>query len=88
MPRWRVGYRYDRLGYGSVSSGSFTSADASILLTAHNPTRNSVMMDWSPTEFSRVRVQLARDNSRAGVTDNQALVQYIFSLGAHGAHTF
>jgi hypothetical protein len=88
MPRWRIGYRYDRLGYGSVSAAGFTSAEASILLTAHNPTRNSVMMDWSPTEFSRVRVQLARDNSRAGVTDNQALVQYIFSLGAHGAHTF
>ena len=25
---------------------------------------------------------------RVGVTDNQVLVQYIFSLGAHGAHTF
>jgi hypothetical protein len=88
MPRWRVGYRYDRLGYGSVSAGPFTSADASVLLTAHDPTRNSLMVDWSPTEFSRIRVQLARDDSRAGVTDNQALVQYILSLGAHGAHTF
>jgi hypothetical protein len=46
------------------------------------------MVDWSPTEFSRLRLQLARDNSRAGVTDNQMLVQYIFSLGAHGAHLF
>ena len=88
MPRWRVGYRYDRLGYGSVSAGAFTSADASTLLTAHNPTRNTVMMDWSLTEFSRFRLQLARDESRAGVTDNQALLQYILSLGAHGAHTF
>jgi len=88
MPRWRAGYRYDRLGYGSVSAGAFSSANASVLLTAHNPTRNSVMVDWSPTEFSRIRVQLARDDSRAGVTDNQALVQYILSLGAHGAHTF
>ena len=88
MPAWRVGYRYDRLGYGTVSAGGFTDGDLPLLLTAHNPTRNSVMLDWSPTEFSRIRLQLARDNSRAGVTDNQMLVQYIFSVGAHGAHTF
>lgn len=88
MPAWRVGYRYDRLGYGTVSASGFTDADLPLLLTAHNPTRNAVMLDWSPTEFSRVRLQVARDNSRAGVTDNQMLLQYIFSLGAHGAHTF
>jgi len=88
VPRWRAGYRYDRLGYGSVSAGAFTAADASVLLSAHNPTRNTVMVDWSLTEFSRFRLQLARDDSRAGVTDNQALLQYILSLGAHGAHTF
>jgi hypothetical protein len=35
-----------------------------------------------------LRLQLASDKSRAGVTDNQALIQYIFSLGAHGAHRF
>jgi len=46
------------------------------------------MVDWSATEFSRLRLQVAQDKSRAGVTDNQLLVQYIFSLGAHGAHTF
>jgi hypothetical protein len=57
-------------------------------MTAHNPTRNTVMADWNPTEFSRLRLQLASDKSRAGVTDNQALIQYIFSLGAHGAHRF
>jgi hypothetical protein len=89
MPRWRVGYRYDRLSHGTVSNGlGLTAADAPLLLTEHNPSRNTVMADWSPTEFSRIRVQLAADKSRAGVTDNQVLVQYIFSLGAHGAHTF
>ena len=59
-----------------------------VLMSEHNPSRNTVMVDWSPSEFSRIRLQLARDQSRAGVTDNQALVQFIFSLGAHGAHTF
>lgn len=87
MPRWRAGYRYDRLDHGTVSS-VFTEAQAPLLLTDYNPSRNTVMMDWSPTEFSRLRLQLAQDKSRAGVTDNQILLQYIFSLGAHGAHTF
>jgi hypothetical protein len=89
MPRWRAGYRHDRLSHGTVSNGiGLTAADAPLLLTEHNPTRNTVMLDWSPSEFSRIRLQLASDNSRAGVTDNQVLVQYIMSLGAHGAHLF
>jgi hypothetical protein len=87
MPRWRAGYRYDRLDHGTVSS-ALTDVQAPLLLTDYNPTRNTVMVDWSPTEFSRLRLQLAQDKSRAGVTDNQVLLQYIFSLGAHGAHTF
>ena len=89
MTQWRVGYRYDRLDHGSVSNGlGLSAADAPLLLTDHNPTRNTVMLDWSPTEFSRIRLQLASDKSRAGFTDNQVLLQYILSLGAHGAHTF
>jgi len=87
MPRWRVGYRYDRLDHGTVSSG-LTSAQLPLLLADYNPSRHTLMADWSPTEFSRIRLQLAEDKSRAGVTDKQVLVQYIFSLGAHGAHTF
>src|SRR5437764_6383488 len=89
MPRWRVGYRYDRLSHGTVSNGlGLTAANAPLLLSDYNPSRNTVMADWSPTEFSRIRLQLAADKSRAGATDKQVLVQYIFSLGAHGAHTF
>jgi hypothetical protein len=89
MPRWRVGYRYDRLSHGTVSNGlGLSAASAPVLLTDHNPSRNTLMADWSPTEFSRIRLQVAADKSRAGVTDNQVLLQYIFSLGAHGAHTF
>jgi len=35
-----------------------------------------------------LRLQFAADESRWGVTDNQVVVQYIYSLGAHGAHKF
>lgn len=94
MPRWRFGYRHDRLDSGSVNNRIVASglgpaaADFPLLMSAHNPTRHTLMLDWSATEFSRLRLQLASDRSRLGVTDNQALIQYIFSLGAHGAHRF
>jgi hypothetical protein len=36
-----------------------------------------------------VRLQYARDTSRGpGLADNQLWLQYIMSLGAHGAHKF
>jgi hypothetical protein len=94
MPRWRVGYRHDRLSHGSVDNALAAGGvgpgplDFPLLMTAHDPSRNTVMLDWSPTEFSRWRLQLASDKSRAGITDHRALIQYIFSLGAHGAHRF
>ena len=92
IPQWRVGYRYDHLNAGStsiglVNTGALAAADFPIL-GAYNPRRNTVMVDWSPSEFSRLRLQVARDNSRMGEPDTQFFVQYIMSLGAHGAHKF
>jgi hypothetical protein len=88
VPMWRVGYRYDRLDSGTASfSSPLTAADFPIL-APYNPTRHAVMADWSPSEFSRVRLQFARDKSRSDVTDKQVFLQYIASLGAHGAHKF
>jgi hypothetical protein len=92
MPMWRVGLRYDRLDSGSpniglVNSGVLTAADFQ-RLASYNPSRTSLMFDYSPSEFSRLRLQLAQDKSRPGVTDNQLFLQYIMSLGVHGAHTF
>lgn len=92
VPQWRVGYRYDRLDAGEtridlVDSGALTAADFPIL-AKYNPTRHTVMVDWSGSEFSRVRLQLAQDKSRDDATDKQVFVQYIMSLGAHGAHKF
>jgi hypothetical protein len=92
VPMWRVGYRYDRLNAGTASnglvdSGALVAADFPILVP-YNPTRQTVMVDWSPSEFSRVRLQFAQDKSRSDATDNQMFLQYIVSLGAHGAHKF
>jgi hypothetical protein len=85
MPRWRAGLRYDRLDRGTVETAVTTVGP---LASDHNPTRVTAMLDWSGTEFSRLRLQVAEDKSRADVTDRQVLVQYVFSLGAHGAHRF
>jgi hypothetical protein len=92
MPMWRAGLRYDKLYSGSpeigLANGGVLSAADFTRLAEYNPARASIMVDYSPSEFSRFRLQLARDQSRPGVVDNQVFIQYIMSLGAHGAHTF
>ena len=92
MPQWRVGVRYDKLYSGtpavsSVADGTLLPSDFFKLLS-YNPSRGTAMVDWSPSEFSRIRLQLARDQARPGSTDNQLFLQYIMSLGVHGAHAF
>jgi hypothetical protein len=84
-PYWRVGLRTERLNNGSVDYGV---NDAVLLRPDYTPSRNALMFDYNPSEFSRVRLQFAQDKSRQGVTDNQFFVQYQMSLGAHGAHRF
>lgn len=92
MPAWRAGVRYDRLHSGTphiatVDSGELDPADFARLM-AYNPSRATAMVDWSPSEFSRLRLQVAEDKSRRGAGDRQLFIQYIMSLGVHGAHTF
>lgn len=92
MPKWRAGYRHDWLGKGSKSFDAatvFAALDpANHYFADFKPRRDSVMLDWSNSEFSRLRLQFARDRAMMGVTDNQVTLQYIMSLGAHGAHKF
>lgn len=85
LPRWRGGYRYDRLNPGSVDFGL---NNASLPVTDYKPTRHSLMLDYSPSEFSRLRLQYSKDQSMQTQSENQWFVQYIHSLGSHGAHTF
>jgi hypothetical protein len=84
MPRWRVGVRTERLDSGNTTFG----ANPAFAAIDYQPHKNSVMVDFSPSEFSRVRLQLARDYSRMGAADNQLFLQYQMSLGAHGAHNY
>jgi len=83
MPMWRVGLRTERL-----NPGRDNWALAPGLADDFHPTKNSVMVDFSESEFARVRLQFAQDRTRQGFVDNQWLLQYQTSLGAHGAHAY
>ena len=85
MPYWRVGARYDRLDPGHVDYG----ANAAYLdAPAFHPERYTLMVDYTPSEFSRIRLQYGQSKTLTGLTDNQLFLQYILTLGAHGAHRF
>jgi len=84
FPRWRFGARFDTLS--SDDPGPlFIATD--LAPEDGDPQRYSLMIDWSHSEFSRLRLQYTRDE--AGLrSDDQWGLQYIYSIGAHGAHTF
>lgn len=81
-PNWRAAYRHDRLDAGTQNS------ELPLLVSDYQARRHSLMFDYSPSEFSRFRLQVAQDKSEQGMTDHPVMLQYIHSLGAHGAHSF
>jgi hypothetical protein len=81
---WRVGLRHDELEAddpGAAFTGTVLDRQE------HTPQRNSIMIDYANSEFSRLRLQYNRDES-GPVADDQWYLQYQMSLGAHGAHQF
>ena len=76
LPRWRFGARYSRL------------RPAHEMEIDHNPTAVAAMIDWTNSEFSRLRLQYSRESLAGDEHDSQIMLQYIMSLGAHPAHTF
>ena len=90
-PYWRAGLRYERLSSGTVD---LSANAANLPVPNFDASRWTVMTDYNPSEFSRIRVELSEGHTRQDtangetVSDTIAFVQYIFSLGAHGAHQF
>jgi len=72
--RWLVGGRFDR-------SGRLT--DDRI-----HDTGGSVILTYRPSEFSQIRGQFRRTQYGDLATANEFLFQFMFSIGAHGAHPF
>jgi hypothetical protein len=72
--RWFGGARYDWSEHADNAS-----------LVDKGP---SLVVTYWPSEFSQVRGQYRRIDFGAGPTSNEFLFQFLFSIGAHGAHSF
>ena len=84
-PAWRVGARYSDTNAADVPTGLVGSALDS---AGHDPSAIAVMVDWTNSEFGRVRLQYNREELTNDRKDNQAILQYVMSIGAHGAHPY
>jgi hypothetical protein len=84
--RWRVGARFDLLAQNSIAIGGVGQPLDNLLQ------RYTTMLECSPTEFSRFRLQYAFDRSRYlnGVQKDvhEVLLQMNIAVGPHGAHSF
>ncbi|MBU4460888.1 MAG: zinc-regulated TonB-dependent outer membrane receptor, partial [Verrucomicrobia bacterium] len=86
LPRWRAGVRWEQVGLTNetdLPDGASESFDPSW--------KASAMIDFTPSEFSRFRVQISRGGYETGEGTEEATeiyLQAIFAIGAHGAHKF
>ena len=80
---WRIGLRHDEVDADNGSLFTGTILDD----PGRNSERDSFMIDWSPSEFSRLRMQYI-DDRVLDDSDSQYILQYIMSIGAHGGHEF
>ncbi|MBC8212095.1 MAG: hypothetical protein H8E21_13625 [Gammaproteobacteria bacterium] len=87
MPQWRAGIRFDSLKSDNTGSDNNVLGEAGLDDEGHNPERTSIMIDYAHSEFSLLRLQFNRDDSYESA-DDQIYLQYVMSLGAHGAHQF
>ena len=90
--RWLLGGRFDRSERGNclpTNPPTTTSCNASLPLNAlTRDTGGSLVLTYWPSEFSQIRGQLRRMRYGEGLTANEILFQFQFSMGAHGAHPF
>ncbi|MCB2184672.1 MAG: OprO/OprP family phosphate-selective porin [Desulfobulbaceae bacterium] len=87
MPQWRAGLRYDHLDVDNNGSDYDILEESGLSDEGHNPERFSIMTDWANSEFSWIRLQYNHDKSYSD-SDEQFILQYVHSLGSHGAHQF
>jgi len=83
--RWRLGARYDVLDLFKDEyqlSGEEQDFDG-------KPWRGTGMLEFHPTEFSRIKLQYNHDKSaRNEETNHEWWLQFIMGIGAHAAHPF
>ena len=85
LGRWRFGARYDVL---ELFADTFERAGVQQDLGA-TPWRATGSMEYNPSEFTRIRLQYNHDRTaRNGRSNDEAILQFIFGIGAHAAHNF
>lgn len=84
-PRWRLGARYSEMMSAAAPAGLVGSA---LDPSGYDPQTISIMGDWTNSEFGRIRLQYNREELSSGADEDQIILQYIMSLGAHGAHAY
>jgi hypothetical protein len=77
---WTLGARWD------WAEGRHGDPDGDPL--RDHRTRGSLALTWYGSEYSKLRLQVNRDRSRALGESTSVWLQFEFLLGAHGAHTF
>ena len=84
-PKYRVGFRYSELTTADDVTGLSSS---SLNANGFDPSAYAVMFDITNSEFSRIRVQYNNEELSDGVEDDQFMLQYVMSFGAHSAHKY
>ncbi|MCX8076633.1 MAG: hypothetical protein N3C57_06330, partial [Aquificaceae bacterium] len=88
--QWRAGLRYELINKNDVKVGG------NKVSTPDNLPAYYAMIDYSPTEFSRIRLQVGENRAfhefHNGKFERkpvkEVILQFNFAIGAHGAHPF
>jgi hypothetical protein len=89
--RWFIGARFDRSQRGACVPTVPETVETNCATPSNTllqDTGGSLLLTYWPSEFSQIRGQLRRTDYGEGRTANELLFQFLFSLGAHGAHPF
>jgi hypothetical protein len=84
-PNWRLGLRYSQLNAPKTPNALIGSVLDS---AGFNPKELSLMLDWSNSEFSTIRLQLTQEEFERNERGNQIILQYVMSFGAHSSHNY
>ncbi|MCP4273866.1 MAG: hypothetical protein GY781_18240 [Gammaproteobacteria bacterium] len=87
IPKWRVGMRYDVIESDNHGADEEVLQEAGLLSADGNLDKWSLMLDYSHSEFSRFRIQYSKEDLSV-FSDNRLYLQYIMSIGSHGAHSY
>lgn len=84
---WRTGVRYSAITQNDITTdGTLQDMPDDMYVT-------SAMLEYNPSEFSRLRLQYNHNSSLYNEegeknNKNEVVLQFNYAIGAHGAHTF